>query len=162
MKFPKLLLAVLVSASLSFTGCKPKDADIKSKVEKALRSDATIVDPTVEVNDGVVTLSGQCQDETCRATCEATARSVKGVKSVINNMSLPAPAPLPESVTTVLDEATQQKVRDGLKDIPGVTVTFTGEKAVVSGTVTAANRTKIMQILASAKVLSDESNLKNK
>ncbi len=164
MRMTKLLLALVVSTTLFFTSCKQKDADIKSNVEKALRSDQTIVDPSVEVTAGVVTLSGQCNDEACRATCEATAKSVKGVKSVTNNMTLPAPVAVtvPESMTTVLDDATQQKVRDGLKDIPGVTVVFTGDKAVISGSVTKNNRMKIMQILGTAKVQSDVTNLKDK
>jgi hyperosmotically inducible protein len=86
------------------------------------------------------------------------AAEVKGVKSVINNSTIappPAPpTPPPASMTTVLDEATQQKVKDGLKDIPGVTVEFVGDKAVLSGAVTKADRKKIMQMLASAKVKS--------
>lgn len=160
----KLFWVVVLLISTVFLSCKSNDAKVKSDVEKALRADATIMDPTVSVDDGVVTLSGQCTDENCKVTCENTANQVKGVKSVINNLTVPAaiPDPVPESVTTVLDEATQQKVRDGLKDIPGVTVTFTGDKAVLSGSVTTANRRKIMQILASAKVQSDVTNLKDK
>jgi hyperosmotically inducible periplasmic protein len=164
MKLTKLLLLAVALTAVVFSGCKSSDAKIKSNVEKALRSDETIMDPTVSVDDGIVTISGQCKDEACRTTCEHTARNVKGVKSVINNCTVPEPIPqpVPESVTTVLDEATQQKVRDGLKDIPGVTVTFTGDKAVLSGSVTPANRRKIMQMLASANVQSDVTNLKDK
>jgi len=162
MKLTKVFWAMLVIASVFFAGCKSKDADIKADVEKALRADNTIVDPSVEVNKGVVTISGQCKDEECRATCEATVKAVKGVKSVINNCTVPAPAPVPESVNTMLNETSKQQVRDGLKDIPGVNLVFTADKAVISGQVTAANRKKIMQILASAKVLSDVTNLKDK
>ncbi len=162
MKLTKVFLTVMCMFSLLFAGCKSKDATIKANVEKALRADNTIVDPAVEVKDGVVTISGQCKDEDCRATCEKTVKAVKGVKSVINNSTVPSPAPAPESVTAVLDETSKQQVRDGLKDIPGVNLVFTADKAVVSGEVTVANRKKIMQILASAKVLSDVSNLKNK
>ena len=65
-------------------------------------------------------------------------------------------------MTTVLDDATQQKVKDGLKDIKGVSVEFSGDKAVLSGEVTKADRMKIMQMLASAKVKSDVSKLMDK
>lgn len=163
MKVSKLLLAVVVTATLFFVGCKPKDSDIKAKVEKALAANPMMTGATVDVKDGVVTISGVCKDEACRTHCEEAAKGVKGVKSVINNCTIAAaPAPAPESVTTALDGATQQQVRDGLKDIPGVTVVFTGDKAVLSGEVTAANRVKIMQMLAAAKVQSDVSNLKDK
>lgn len=164
MKLTKLLMAVVVSATMLFVSCKPKDADIKADVEKALKADPTMASTTVDVKDGVVTIGGECKDEACKAHCEETAKAVKGVKSVVNNCTVatPPPPPAPASLTTVLDEATQQKVKDGLKDIPGVTVEFVGDKAVLKGQVTAANRMKIMQMLASAKVLSDVSGLTDK
>ena len=52
--------------------------------------------------------------------------------------------------------------KDGLKDIKGVTVAFEGEKAVLTGEVTKADRMKIMQMLAAAKVKSDVSKLADK
>lgn len=166
MKLTKLLLAVLVSATLLFVGCKPKDADIKANVEKALAADPMMTGTTVDVKDGVVTLNGECKDDACKIHCEEVAKGVKGVKSVLNNCTVaappPPPPPPPASLTTVLDGPTQQKVKDGLKDIPGVTVEFVGNKAVIKGQVTAANRLKIMQMLASAKVLSDVSGLTDK
>lgn len=163
MKLSKLLLAVVVSATLFFVGCKPKDSEIKAKVEKALAADPMMTGATVDVKDGVVTINGVCKDESCRTHCEEAAKGVKGVKSVINNCTIAAPPPPPPaSVTATLDDAAQQQVRDGLKDIPGVTVIFTGDKAVISGEVTTANRTKIMQMLAAAKVQSDVTNLKDK
>lgn len=165
MKLTKLLMAVVVSATMLFVSCKPKDADIKANVEKALKADPTMAGTTVDVKDGVVTIGGECKDEACKAHCEETAKGVKGVKSVVNNCTVAAPVvvtPPPASLTTVLDEATQQKVKDGLKDIPGITVEFAGDKAVLKGEVTAANRMKIMQILASAKVLSDVTGLTTK
>lgn len=156
-------MAVVISATMLFVSCKPKDADIKANVEKALKADPMMMNTTVDVKDGVVTLGGECKDDACKAHCEQTAKDVKGVKSVVNNCMVAAPPPPPPaSVSTALDEAAMQRVRDGLKDIPGVTVEFMGDKAVIKGEVTSANRMKIMQILAAAKVLSDVSNLKDK
>jgi len=165
MKLTKLLLAAVVCTTLLFTGCKPKDADIKAAVEKALKADPMMTGTTVEVKDGVATIGGECKDDACKAMCEKTVASVKGVKSVVNNCTVAPPpvvVPPPASLTTLLDAATQQKVKDGLKDIKGITVEFAGDKAVLKGEVTAANRTKIMQILAAAKVLSDVSGLTTK
>jgi osmotically-inducible protein OsmY len=165
MKLTKLLMAVVISATMLFVSCKPKDADIKADVEKALSADPMMTGTTVDVKDGVVTLNGECKDDACRIHCEEVAKGVKGVKSVVNNCTVVAPLPPPPppaSLTTVLDEATQQKVKDGLKDIPGVTVEFVGDKAVLKGEVTSANRKKIMQMLASAKVLSEVSGLTDK
>jgi hyperosmotically inducible periplasmic protein len=163
MKLIKLLMVVAVSATLFFVSCKPKDADIKVKVEEALKADNMMTGSTVEVNDGIVTLGGQCKDDSCKAHCQKTVEAVKGVKSVVNNCTVaPPPPPPPASMTTVMDAATQQKVTDGLKDIKGVTVTFEGDKAILAGSVSKADRIKIMQMLASAKVMSDVSKLMDK
>lgn len=163
MKLTKLLMVVVVAASMLFVSCKPKDADIKASVEKALKADPMMMNTTVEVKDGVVTMGGECKDDACKAMCEKTVTAIKGVKSVVNNCTVaPPPPPPPASISTVLDAATQQKVKDGLKDIKGVTVEFAGDKAVLKGEVTAANRMKIMQMLAAAKVLSDVSGLTEK
>ena len=163
MKLTKLLMIVAVSATMLFVSCKPKDADIKANVEKALQADPMMTGTMVDVKDGIVTMSGQCKDDACKAMCEKTVMSVKGVKSVVNNCTVaPPPPPPPASLTTMLDAATQQKVKDGLKDIKGVTVEFVGDKAVLSGEVSKADRMKIMQMLASAKVMSDVSKLMDK
>lgn len=159
-------MVVVVSATMLFVSCKPKDDDIKAAVETALKADPMMAGATVDVKDGVVTMSGECKDDACKAMCEKAASAVKGVKSVVNNCTVapppPPPPPPPASLNTVLDEATQQKVKDGLKDISGVTVEFSGDKAILSGEVTKANRMKIMQMLAAAKVKSDVSKLMDK
>ncbi len=166
MKLTHITLATALFATAVFTSCKPKDSEIKANVETALKADMQMASTMVDVNDGKVTLSGECMDEACKAKCESTAAGVKGVKPpVINNLTVAAPMvtePAPASTTTMLDDAAKQAVNDGLKDIKGITVDFTADKAVIKGEVTAANRMKIMQILASAKVQSDVSGLMEK
>ena len=166
MKFSKLVMATAMLTAVAFTSCKPKDSEIKANVEAALKADMNMASTMVDVNDGKVTLSGECMDDACKAKCESTAAGVKGVKTpVINNLTVAAPMvtePAPASTTTVLDDAAKQAVNDGLKDIKGITVDFTADKAVIKGEVTPANRMKIMQILASAKVQADVSGLMDK
>ena len=162
MKLTKLLMIVAVSATMLFVSCKPKDADVKAAVEKALKADPMMSNTTVDVKDGVVTMGGECKDDACKAMCEKTVTAVKGVKSVVNNCMVAAAPPPPASLSTTIDATKMQQVKDGLKDIAGVTVEFSGDKAVLKGSVTAANRMKIMQMLAAAKVLSDASGLTEK
>ena len=161
MKRTKLAIASAFFLAVAFTGCKPKDSDIQSSLQA--KEPAGV---TVTVIDGVATLSGMVADDAASAADEKIAKDEKGVKSVTNALTVtPPPPPVvtpPASLTTVLDDATQQKVKDGMKDIPGVTVTFTADKAVLEGAVTAANRKKIMQMLAAAKVKSDVSKLTDK
>ena len=167
MKMTKLLMAVAIAATIGFVSCSPKDADIKTAVETKLKEKPDMTaGAMVEVKAGVATLTGECKDDMCKADCEKIASEVKGVKSVINNLTIaPPPPPVvapPASITTVLDATTQQKVKDGLKDIKGVTVEFVEDKAILAGSVSKADRMKIMQMLASAKVKSDVSKLMDK
>jgi hyperosmotically inducible periplasmic protein len=166
MKFTKMTIAAALMVAVAFTSCKPKDSEIKANVETALKADMKMASTAVDVKDGVVTLSGECTDAECKAKCESTAAGVKGVKPpVVNNLTVAAPVsvePAPASTTTMLDAATQQKVKDGLKDMPSVSVTFADDKAVLSGEVTKAQRMTIMQMLMAAKVKSDVSKLMDK
>jgi osmotically-inducible protein OsmY len=168
MKMTKLLMAVAIAATIGFVSCSPKDADIKAAVETKLKEKPDMTaGAMVDVKAGVATLTGECKDDMCKADCEKLASEVKGVKSVINNLTVTPPPPppvvaAPASISTVLDAATQQKVKDGLKDIKGVAVEFAEDKAVLTGSVSKADRMKIMQILSSAKVKSDVSKLTDK
>ncbi|MCY7293334.1 MAG: BON domain-containing protein [Ferruginibacter sp.] len=166
MKFTKMTIAAGLIVAVAFTSFKPKDSEIKANVETALKADMKMASTMVDVQDGKVTLSGECTDAECKANCEKTAAGVKGVKPpVVNNLTLAAPIvvePAPASTTTVLDAATQQKVKDGLKDMPSVSVEFTADKAVLSGEVSKSQRMTIMQMLMAANVKSDVSNLMDK
>ena len=158
MKLTKLLMVVAVTATMLFVSCKPKDADIKANVEKALRADPMMSSTTVDVKDGVVTMGGECKDDACKAGCEKIVAGVKGVKSVVNNCTVaPPPPPPPVSVSvSALALDVQQKIKDGLKDIKGLTaVSFSEKGAVLIGEVTKADNLKIKQILGSAKVTLD-------
>ncbi len=164
MKITKITLAAALMVAVAFTSCKPKDADIQAGIEKALKADPTTATTKVEVKDGVATLSGECKDAECKAKCESLAAAVKGVKApVVNNCTIAAPpTPAPASLTTVLDQATMQKVKDALKDMKTVTLNFEGDKAVLSGEVTAAQRMTIMQSMNSTKVKTDVTKLVTK
>ncbi len=160
MKITKVTMAAALAFTVLFTSCKPKDADI----EKAVQAKET-TGIMVSVKDGVATLTGEVADDAAKAKAVEVAKAEKGVKDVVNNLTVPAPVsvtPPPASMTTTMDAAAIQKVNDGLKDIKGITVDFAGDKAVISGEVTSKDRMKVMQILAAAKVKSDVSKLMDK
>ncbi len=156
MKLSKLLMGMAVLTTLAFVSCKPKDADIKTSIEAALKADPMMTGTTVDVKDGVATLTGQCKDDACKAMCEKTVAAIKGVKSVVNNCTVTPPPPPPASLTTTLSDAVMQQVKDGLKDIKSVTLAgFSGKGAIINGEVSAAQNMKIKQMLAAAKVMLD-------
>jgi hyperosmotically inducible protein len=159
MKLNKVLAIIIIPAGLFLTGCAPKDADIKARVDDVIKADSLFTGANAEVKDGIVTITGEMKDSTCKDMCVKTIREkdIKGVKEVVNNATVKPQviSPILNAVTTVLDEDTQQKVKDGLKDIKGVTVSFDTEKVILVGQVSEADRIKIMGVLAWAKVKSD-------
>jgi hyperosmotically inducible periplasmic protein len=154
MKLTKVLMTVAIIATISFVSCKPKDADIKAKIEAAIKADAMMTGTTVEVKDGVATISGVCKDDACKAMCEKTIGAIKGVKSVVNNCTV-TPPPASTTVSSLAMDV-QQKIKDGFKDIKGLTsIAFSDKGAILMGEVTKADNLKIKQILGAAKVVLD-------
>lgn len=133
-KISRLLLLFATVALISSTspGCKskPKDADVKSSVETALRANPETNGLMVDVKDGVVTLSGETQKEEAKTKASELATAVKGVKSVQNNVSVAPPAP-PVEITA--DDPLTAAVRDATKDFPTVTATVKDGVISVSG-----------------------------
>ena len=66
------------------------DPELTKKVEKALKSEAQLqnIDIDVEVKNGVVTLSGDAKDVRFQGRAAKVASSIKGVKSVQNNLTI--------------------------------------------------------------------------
>ncbi len=157
MKITKLLMAIAIVATVSFVSCKPKDADIKAKIEEAIKADAMMTGTTVDVKDGVATITGECKDDACKAMCEKTIGAIKGVKSVVNNCTVKPVVVAPASTTvSSLSADVQQKIKDGFKDIKGITsIAFSDKGAILMGEVTKADNLKIKQILGAAKVVLD-------
>lgn len=158
-------MGLAIAISVSIVSCKPKDADIKAAIETGVSSvAASVTGAAFDVKDGVATITGEAKDEATKAALAAAVTAVNGVKSVVNSVTVAAPAlvDVPASIATALDATTQQKVKDGLKDIKGVIVNFVGDKAVLSGTIAKSDRMKMMQMLAAAKVKSDVSKLTDK
>lgn len=135
MKILKVLPALILVATLAFTGCKPKDADIKASVEKSLKESPATSSVMVMVNEGVATLSGEVPDEATKAAMDAKVKAVKGVKSVQDNTTVPAPA-APVQITA--DDPLQNAVRDATKDFPEVTASVANGVISVTGEITAA------------------------
>jgi len=143
----KLIPALVLAAAVSFTGCKPKDSDIKTSVEKKLDENPATSSVVVMVNDGVATLSGEVADESAKASAEKEANDVKGVKSVINNTTV-AMAVAPSTPVTVSgDETLVNSVRDATKDYPSVTATVSNGVITLNGEIEKNRLPNLMQAL---------------
>lgn len=162
MKLTKVLMAVVIAASLAFVSCKPKDGDIKAKIEEAIKADKMMAGAVVDVKDGVATISGEVMDDKCKEYCEKTIGSIKGVKSVLNNCTVTPPVVAPVAPASITAAVTDPKLQDAvkaiIKDIPGVSLTGFSDKGVIlAGTITKANNLKLKQALSAAKIMLDAS-----
>jgi hyperosmotically inducible protein len=86
------LLVILALASVCLAKDKQPltDGSLTDQVSIRLASDQIVKGGAlkVDVKEGVVTLSGQVEDERQKDRATMLARKVKGVKQVINNLTL--------------------------------------------------------------------------
>lgn len=143
--FSSLLSMALLSVLLS--SCGPKDTDIQKAVTEKISNSSGMSDMMVSVNKGVVTLSGQCKDETCKSNCEKLAKEIKGVKSVINNCTVAPPPPVPAPVVINADETLSKAVMTLLAKYPGVSSTISNGVVTLNGEIKKANLMPLMQSL---------------
>lgn len=135
MTIKKLIPALMIAGSMAVVmpSCKSKvaDSDVKAKVENAVAATPGI---TVDVNDGVVTLSGTATSEADKANAEAAVKALddkSGVKSVVNNITVQAPTAAP--VINTVDSDLTTKVVDATKDYPTVQATVANGVITVTG-----------------------------
>ena len=151
MKLSKVLLAVVISATLGFISCKPKDADIKAEIDKSIQSNPDMSGLSADVKDGVVTLTGTCKDNECKAKCATAVQGMKGVKSVVDNITIPAPPPPPAPVVIAADDPLAKAVADAVKDHPTVKAEVKDGVITLTGDIKKDELKKLMPLLQSLK-----------
>jgi hyperosmotically inducible periplasmic protein len=146
-KTVSFLMMAVAALTLSFTACKskPKDADIKTAIEKVLAADPMAAGTTVTVEKGVATISGECKDDMCKAACEKAVAAVKGVKSVVNNCTV---AP---KVEVTADDPLTTAVNDAIKSFSGVTASVKDGIVTLGGAIAKADLQKLMMALNALK-----------
>lgn len=84
------LITAIALFSIVNTGCqsKSKDAEIKAALETRLKEDTATAKIMVEVKDSVVTLSGECLNESNKEDLTRIAETIPYVKSVVNNCTV--------------------------------------------------------------------------
>ncbi len=143
-------LAIMLFASLALPACKPKDSDIQASFNEKATANAQMANISASVSDGVITLTGQCPDAACKTSAEETARDVKGVKSVVNNIVVDIPAPV-----VINDDATiRTSVSPLVANYPGVTADVQNGTVTLRGIIKRDDLQKLMMSL-------QESNIKN-
>ena len=152
----KRIIQVLIIPLLTFflitsvTSCKSKvkDADVKTAVDNAIAASPNLSGTYVDVKDGVATLTGEVKDEAARSAAETTAKGVKGVKSVVNNLTV-APAPAPVVITA--DDPLRTSVDATVKTYPGVSATVNDGVVTLTGSIKRDDLQKLMVALNTLK-----------
>lgn len=81
-----LLLALV---SFQMQSCKGnRDPDIQSAIATETQNNPNLAGVSATVVDGVVTLTGQCEDEDCRKSAEKAVKKIDGVKDITNNITI--------------------------------------------------------------------------
>ncbi|MEP6514039.1 MAG: BON domain-containing protein, partial [Parafilimonas sp.] len=109
-------------------------------------------------NEGVVTLSGECSDDNCKAAAEESAKSVEGVKEVINHISI-TPVPMSAPVEISADEPLRTAVNETVKTYKGVTATIDNGIITLEGNIKRDDLQKLMMKLNSLKPRKVENHL---
>ena len=144
MKLTKATFAVAFALAVAFTGCKAKDSDVQTSVQS---KETTSV--SVTVNDGVATLNGEVADEAAKMKAGEIAKGEKGVKSVVNNLTVAMPAVMAPPVVVAADDPLMMSVKDAVKDHPTVTASVADGVVTLTGTIKKAALPKLMMNLNS-------------
>ena len=145
--FKMLVLTCVTLLSFTMYSCGVKDTDIQKNVDEKL---ATTPGITATVSSGVVTLSGQASDDAAKSSAETNVKTVKGVKSVVNNVMVTPPV-VNAPVTINPDETLTMSVKDAIKDFEGVNASVTDEVITLTGTLKRSRLQNLMQALNTLK-----------
>ncbi len=142
-----LAIIAIVTFAFSFTACKSKvsDADVKTAVETALKANPDLAGLAANVQEGVVTITGDVKDDAAKAAVDAALATVKGVKSVVNNASVPPPPVITP------DDPLTTAIKEAIKDNPTVTAAVANGVVTLTGEIKKADLPKLMQKVNATK-----------
>jgi len=135
-----------LASGLVATSCnnQPKDSKIASDFGDKAKLNPQLLNVNAQVNEGVLTLTGQCPDEACRASAEQAARGVKGVKSVVNNIAV---SPTTAPVVIADDGVLKNSVGDVVKNYKDVSADVQNGEVTLRGTIKRDDLQKLMMDL---------------
>ncbi len=142
MKRVLLIFSCVLLTGMIFQACKPSDEKIKAEVEQALADDNYLV--TATVKNGIVTLEGVLVSDEQKANAEELVSSLNAVKSVVNNIIVPPPAPVispDDTIRTVIEDGL---LTGGFKEVK---VEVKDKEVTLTGSLKKADLDKVMKIV---------------
>lgn len=159
MKRVLFILTIGLLSGLMMQSCKQSDEKLQTQVVQMVQRTAPQV--SAAVNNGVVTLTGMVESEETKAMVEKVAKEVKGIKSVVNNVTVHKPEP---PVTINPDTTIKTTIENQLKDagFNTVTIQVNNGEVILTGDAKRSDLTRIMQIAneSNPKKVTNNLNLK--
>lgn len=148
----KVIVSFICLAMVAFAfACKkgPDDAAITTAVKAKIAANSPALANAVAVTtmEGVVTLTGAVDSDAIKARVEQDAKSVEGVKSVLNNLIVKPPIVFSEDSTI----KTAVMANLAKQNITGVTADVVNGEVTLRGTIERANLQKAMMAANDAK-----------
>ncbi|WP_294311765.1 BON domain-containing protein [uncultured Chryseobacterium sp.] len=153
MKKSIAMAALAIAVSFGSVSCKKKvsDADLQTQATTVVVSNPNA---SVEVKDGVAHLSGTFETQQAKDAMIKQLKAINGVKEVMD-MATVAPAaaaaPAIDTQSAVAPEV-QQKVKDAVKDIPGVKVEVVNGELTLTGNVSSSDARKVKESVDALKL----------
>jgi osmotically-inducible protein OsmY len=137
----RFLLMILALAGFTLISCKGKqtDAEIQASINEKIAQNDEMKGLTASVNNGVVSLSGECPTDECRKECADEVKKINGVKDVQNNISVASVAAPPAPVDIAADETLKASVNDIVKKYDGVQADVNDGVVTLRGEIKRAN-----------------------
>ncbi|WP_236652821.1 BON domain-containing protein [Chitinophaga vietnamensis] len=150
MKIKSFVAALLMLMGVFLFACKPSDSKIQQAVNEKL---SAIPGVTAEVKNGVVTLSGEVSDDAAKTAAEEALKTVSGVKSVDNKVTVKAPAPAAAPVVINPDDVLKKTLDSayGKAGFSTVKVSVANGEVTLEGEAKKSDLRKIIQTAQESK-----------
>lgn len=138
----KNLSILFVALLITVSACKPNDEDLTKSIQTAIATVSS--DVAVTTQEGVATLSGEVENEGIIQQVLTLAQGTKGIKSVVNNMTVKVP-----EIVFSADDLLKQKVEEGFAKygVTGITASVVNGEVILTGDIA---RAKLMDAMKAA------------
>jgi osmotically-inducible protein OsmY len=133
--------------SMVIVSCAPSDNDVQESVQKTLSANPGLSPVNASVDKGIVTLTGEVESNELKNLAESSLTGIKGVKSVVNSVTVKPQGPTPEEMKKAADDALLAKVKENFATykIEGITATVSDSIVTLTGNVKRSNLQYVMK-----------------
>ena len=137
MKKSHFTLLFPFAIAFAIMSCSPSDEQVTESVQQALSTNTSLSPVNASVDKGVVTLTGEVENDELKQQAETSVIGIKGVKSVVNSLTVKPKGPSPEELKRSADTALLTKVNENLSTykVQGVTATVTDSIVTLTGSI---------------------------